>query len=113
MKNKIIKTNMGFYHINLKVANMRHSQEFTLYPKITENNEVWLQSSKRFIAVNTLDGKAVINRNNKNYVSRGDLLTGIIFDFDKDIISELKTHYEEHKAGTNQIKSGNTVVLTY
>ena len=112
MKN-IKKSNMGFYEIKLKVANMRIIQEFTLYPKITESGEAWLQSDKRFIAVNLLDGRAVINRSNKSSANRHDLLTGIIFDFDKDLINELKNHYENHKVGTNQVKSGDTVLLTY
>jgi hypothetical protein len=114
MENKKIKSSMGFYDINLKVANMRNVQSFTLYPKVTEAGEVWLQSDKRFIAVNVFDGKAVINKSNKNYASRHDLiLGGITFDFDKDVIAELKDHYENHKVGTNQVKSGDTVLLTY
>lgn len=104
---------MGFYDINLKVANMRNVQSFTLYPKITEAGEAWLQSDKRFIAVNVFDSRAVINKSNKNYANRLDLLTGITFDFDKDVIAELKDHYENHKVGTNQVKSGDTVLLTY
>ena len=105
---------MGFYRIELKVANMRNSQRFIMYPGIMRDSEVWLQSDKRFIAVNLLDGKAVINKSNKNYASRHDLIFGgITFDFDKDLISELKAHYENHKVGTNQIKSGDTVLLTY
>jgi hypothetical protein len=109
----IKKDSMGFYSIELKVANMRNAQDFSMYPEVTEAGEVWLQSSKRFIAVNVFDGRAVINRSNKNYANRYDLLFGITFDFDKDLISELKEHYENHKAGTNQIKSGDTVLLTY
>ena len=110
----IKKSNMGFYSIELKVANMRNAQEFSLYPGVTEAGEVWLQSSKRFIAVNVFDGRAVINKSNKNYANRYDLvLGGITFDFDKDLISELKAHYENHKVGTNQIKSGDTVLLTF
>jgi hypothetical protein len=113
MENKIIKTNMGFYKIELKIANMRKSQKFSIYPGIMRDCEVWLQSSKRFIAVNLLDGKAVINKSNKNYANRLDLLTGITFNFDKELIAELKDHYENHKVGTNQVKSGDTVLLTY
>ena len=104
---------MGFYRIELKVANMRNAQRFIMYPGIMRDCEVWLQSDKRFIAVNLLDSKAVINRSNKNYPNRLDLTTGITFDFDKDLINELKEHYENHKVGTNQIKSGDTVLLTY
>ena len=105
---------MGFYRIELKVANMRNAQRFIMYPGIMRDSEVWLQSDKRFIAVNLLDSKAVINRSNKNYPNRLDLATtGITFDFDKDLINELKEHYENHKVGTNQIKSGDTVLLTY
>jgi hypothetical protein len=113
MENKIIKTSIGFYKIELKVANMRKSQKFSIYPGIMRDCEVWLQSSKRFIAVNLLDSKAVINKSNKDYPNRQDLLTGITFDFDKEIISELKNHYVNHKVGTNQVKSGDTVLLTY
>jgi hypothetical protein len=113
MENKIIKCSMGFYDINLKVANMRNVQSFTLYPNVTEAGEVWLQSDKRFIAVNLFDSKAVINKSNKNYANRLDLLTGITFDFDKEVIAELKNHYENHKVGTNQVKSGDTVLLTF
>jgi hypothetical protein len=113
MENKIIKSSMGFYNINLKVANMRNTQRFSIYPGVMGDCEAWLQSGKRFMAVNLLDGKAVINRSNKNYPNRLDLLTGITFDFDKEIIAELKNHYENHKVGTNQVKSGDTVLLTY
>ena len=113
MENKTIKSSMGFYSIELKVANMRNVQSFTLYPEITSAGEVWLQSDKRFIAVNVFDGKAVINKSNKNYANRLDLLTGITFDFNKEVIAELKNHYENHKVGTNQVKSGDTVLLTY
>ena len=114
MENKIIKSSMGFYSIELKVANMRNVQSFTLYPEITEAGEVWLQSDKRFIAVNLFDSKAVINKSNKNYASRHDLIFGgITFNFDKEIIAELKNHYENHKVGTNQVKSGDTVLLTF
>ena len=113
MKN-IKKSNMGFYEIKLKVANMRNIQEFTLYPEVTESGEVWLQSDKRFIAVNVFDGRAVINKSNKNYASRHDLIFGgITFNFDQDLINELKEHYENHKVGTNQVKSGDTVLLTF
>lgn len=111
--NKIKKSNMGFYSIELKVANMRNAQKFTMYPGVMRDFEVWLQSGKRFIAVNLLDNKAVINKSNKNYPNRLDLLNGIIFDFDKDLINELKNHYENHKVGTNQVKSGDTVLLTF
>lgn len=113
MENKIIKSSMGFYKIELKVANMRKVQRFSIYPGIMRDCEVWLQSGGRFIAVNLLDGKAVINKSNKDYPNRQDLLTGITFDFDKEIIAELKNHYENHKVGTNQVKSGDTVLLTY
>jgi len=113
MENKIIKSSMGFYDINLKVANMRKVQRFSIYPGIMGDCEVWLQSDSRFIAVNLLDNKAVINKSNKNYPNRLDLLTGITFDFDKDVIAELKDHYENHKVGTNQVKSGDTVLLTF
>ena len=104
---------MGFYSIELKVANMRNAQRFIMYPGIMRDCEVWLQSDKRFIAVNLLDGNAVINKSNKNYPNRLDLATGIEFDFNKDLLNELKDHYENHKVGTNQIKSGDTVLLTY
>ena len=104
---------MGFYRIELKVANMRNSQRFIMYPGIMRDSEVWLQSDKRFIAVNLFEGKAVINRSNKNYPNHLDLLTGITFDFDKDLINELTEHYANHKVGTNQVKSGDTVLLTY
>ena len=110
----IKKSNMGFYSIELKVANMRNAQNFSMYPGVTEAGEVWLQSSKRFIAINVFDGRAVINKSNKNYASRHDLIFGgITFDFDKDLLNELKEHYENHKVGTNQVKSGDTVLLTY
>lgn len=111
--NKIKKSNMGFYHIQLKVANMRNAQKFILYPEITEAGDVWLENGKRFIAVNLFDGEAVINKSNKNYPNRHDLLTGITFNFDQDLIGELKEHYENHKVGTNQVKSGDTVLLTF
>ena len=58
----IKKSNMGFYSIELKVANMRNAQNFSMYPGVTEAGEVWLQSSKRFIAINVFDGRAVINK---------------------------------------------------
>lgn len=106
----INKTRMGFYEVKLKIANMRNAQEFTLYPDL-ENNTAFLQSEKRFILVNLLTGKGLVTPKNREYPRPHD--ASLVFAADSELIEALKTHYANHKVGTNEFKSGNTVILTY
>lgn len=109
----IKKDRLGFYIINLKVANMRKSQEFVLYPKVTDFGEVWLQSDYRFMSINIFDGRSLISKCNKESNGVRDLKTGIPFNIDPSILEALKDHYKDHPAGTNQIKSNGVTILTY
>ena len=94
MKKRIKRSSTGFYSVELKVANMPNTQNFMVCSGVLGDCEATLQSAKRFISLNILDGKAVINKSNKNYPNRHDLVTGITFDFDKDLVSELLEYRE-------------------
>lgn len=54
--------------INIKIANLKKEQEFTLYP-YTGGDIIYLQSDKRFIRANLKTGEAVINAKNRNYAN--------------------------------------------
>jgi hypothetical protein len=108
-----IKNNNGFYSVDLKVANLRKPQNFTLYSNVKDNN-VWLQSSKRFIVLNLETGEGLITTKNKNYPSSYDLYySSLKFQADPELIKALKDHYDKNKVGTNSVVIGGVEVMVY
>jgi hypothetical protein len=62
--NTIQKDRNGFISIDLKVANMRNEQNFTIYP-YTGGDILTLQSSKRIMSLNLRTGSGKINPKNE------------------------------------------------
>jgi hypothetical protein len=111
----INRDKIGFYNIDLKLGNMRKSQEFTLYPS-QEGQNVYLQSDKRCLVVNTESGTGKLLKSNKDYPTFA-MLSGsensIIVNLDPSTCKELADHYLTHQAGTNEVKIQGTTILTY
>lgn len=109
----MIKKESGFYSIDLKLGNMRNKQDFTLYPSM-EGDYAYLQSDKRCIIVNTKTGEGKLSKCNTLYPTFAVAnTTGIDINLSKSICQAIKDHYVSRKAGTNEVKIGNTVLLTY
>ena len=60
---------MQFKTFNLKVANMRAEQEFTLYPPYAGGEIVHLQSDKRWIELNLNSGEGKVSKQNGHQTS--------------------------------------------
>lgn len=109
----MIKKESGFYSIDLKIGNMRNVQSFTLYPSM-EGIYALLQSDKRCIYVNTETGEGKLSKCNTLYptfaVARA---SGIDISLSMSICQAIRDHYVSCKVGTNEVKIGNTVLLTY
>lgn len=110
----ITKSKMGFYKIRLKLANMRNEQEFTLYPSVN-NDMALLQSDKRIIRVNIVTGIGIINNKNEQNGAYAPHLTfnTLPIKLDDNTCKNLQGHYIECPAGSNEVKSGDTVILTF
>lgn len=85
---------------NLKVANMKKAQEFTLYPYDGGDN-IFLQSDKRFIQANLRTGEGFINKTSQNYANSLSLiLNPLPFSLPEDIKLKIQS-YLWHNEGRN------------
>lgn len=87
---------------NIKTANMKKAQEFTLYP-YTGGDIIYLQSDKRFMQVNLKTGKGYINATNRNYANSIHLQ---IEPLKCELTEEVKTQIQAY-LWNNAGKAGN------
>jgi hypothetical protein len=107
MQNQVKKDRFAA-HILLKVANMRAEQNFILYP-YNGGEEIYLQSSKRFIIVNLRTGKCVINAKNETYANSTKLWANPLpFDMPEEALASIKKFLWE-----NDGKDGGNCGISY
>ena len=93
----ITKTISGFLEINLKLANMRKIDNFTICP-YDGSNELIIQSGKRIAKLDLKTGFGIINRKNEqNGAYNHHLLFDTInFKIDDDIINVFKEYFKKN-----------------
>lgn len=105
----IKKDRNGFLSINLKVANMRNEQNFTIYP-YNGGDTINLQSSKRFIILNIRNGEGKINRRNEQNgaYSIHVQMSSISFQLEEEIKIAFQKYFWE-----NEGKQGGGTVIKW
>jgi hypothetical protein len=82
----------SFASIDLKVANMRQEQNFTIYP-YKGGDEIQIQSRKRIARINLKTGKGVINTKNEQGGAYGyhiQMQAVLTFQLDQESITSLQ-----------------------
>ena len=105
----IKKDRNGFLSIDLKVANMRNVQNFTVYP-YDGGDEIKIQSDKRIASINIRTGEGKINRKNEqNGAYFIHLQMGVIkFKIDEEIKIAFQKYFWE-----NEGKDGGGKVIKW
>jgi hypothetical protein len=95
--NKIIKNRIGFLNITAKLANMKKSADFTIYP-YSGGDTISIQSDKRFCEINIRTGEGKINKKGVNYANNWVMtLDPLFFAVESEIIIELKKYFWENE----------------
>lgn len=94
----IKKDRNGFLSIDLKVANMRNVQNFTIYP-YTGGDEIKIQSDKRIASINIRTGEGKINpKNQQNGAYFIHLQMGVIkFQIDEEVKIAFQKYFWENE----------------